>query len=150
MKTVLLVDDEIEFVTVMSDLLTARGFEVESCRNGTDALARIKARPVDALVADVVMEGAVGTALLQRVHAIPGCEDTPVIFMSGMSERRVRRIIEGRYLFLQKPFSTDALVSAITEACDGAGEGSGDGSELAPSYRSRAPEDAESGRPHTG
>ncbi len=138
MKTVLLVDDEIEFMTVVSDLLSARGFRVETCRNGTDALDRIKARPFDAFVADVVMEGTVGTALLQGIHSSPGCENMPVIFMSGMPERRVRLIIEGNYVFLHKPFSTDALVSAVNGACDH----SGDCSQSTLGYPWGAPEDA--------
>lgn len=142
MKTVLLVDDELEFMTVVSDLLTARGLRAETSRNGTDALARIKAHPFDALLADVVMEGTVGTALLQGIHATPGREDMPVIFMSGMPERRVRRIIEGDYVFLHKPFSTDALISAITAACDR--------SQSAPSHRRWTPEEAGGVRPQAG
>lgn len=116
MKTVLLVDDEVGLLSVLSGLLTARGYVVVASTNGTDAMAKIRDQPFDAVVCDVVMEGKVGTALLEEIRATPGCEAMPVVFMSCMPEGRVRRIIEGDYNFLHKPFTADQIVSAIETA----------------------------------
>lgn len=65
------------------------------------------------MLSDVVMEGAVGTALLEAIRAIPGRYLTRVIFMSSMPERRVRSLIEGDYAFLHKPFTRDELAAAV-------------------------------------
>ncbi len=112
MQTVLLVDDEVQMLEAVAGMFAAHGWDVRTSRNGTDAVAQARDQDFDLVVSDVVMEGIVGTALLEEIRAIAG-QDTPVIFMSNMPERRVRAIIEGDYSFLRKPFTGDDLMRTV-------------------------------------
>lgn len=113
MRAVLLVDDEIPMLEAVAGMFVARGWDVTTSRNGTDAVARASERDFDLVVSDVVMEGIVGTALLEEIRAVSGTY-VPVIFMSNMPERRVRGIVEGEYGFLRKPFRGDDLMRAVS------------------------------------
>ena len=61
---VLLVDDERFARTVYSDYLRAAGFDVEVAADAEAALAILKARHFDVLVADVILPGSSGLDLL--------------------------------------------------------------------------------------
>ena len=113
MKTVLLVDDEPSMLEAISDMFTSHGWDVVTSRNGTDAAARVGERAFDLVLADVVMEGLVGDALLYQIRASPAGADTRTIFMSNMPEARVRSIIDGDYEFVRKPFSFDQLMRGV-------------------------------------
>lgn len=115
MLTVLLVDDEPALLAGMREMLQRLDCTVVSAADG-DAAARLAdGRPFDLVLTDVVMEGLVGTALLDHVRSSPANSGTPVAFMSNMPEARVRRIVEGEYLFIHKPFTLRDLRRLLDE-----------------------------------
>ena len=116
MQSVLLVDDELPMLEAMSSVFTANGWEVVISRNGTDAAAVAEKSSFDLVLTDVVMEGLVGTALLEAIRTSHGSAQAPIVFMSSMPESRVRRLIEGVYGFVQKPFTFDQLMNAVAGA----------------------------------
>ena len=52
--SVLLVDDEEEFVSALSERLMLRGIEVETALDGREALARFAEKPADVIILDWV------------------------------------------------------------------------------------------------
>lgn len=116
MLNLLVVDDEAPMRNALAQMLRARGLSVETCRNGTEAVELLRRRSVDAVLCDVVMDGLVGTSLLREIRECPGGTYIPVVFMSGMPERRVRAAIEGQYAFIRKPFEFDHLMRVIDDA----------------------------------
>lgn len=117
---VLLIEDESAVLRAIWGMFASRGLAVIACRNGDDAVELLARRPVDVVVSDVVMEGLVGTALLNAIRALPGHAHTPVIFMSSMPEARVRDLVEGDYEFVRKPFDFDVLMRTIARVTDDA------------------------------
>jgi DNA-binding NtrC family response regulator len=116
MLTVLVVDDERPMLDALARMLRARGLNVETCRNGNEAVELLRHRSVDAVLTDVVMDGLVGTGLLREIRSCPEGTYIPVVFMSHMPERRVRGAIEGNYAFIRKPFDFDKLMQVIDDA----------------------------------
>ena len=117
MKTsVLLVDDEREFVDVLAQRLEVRGFVVSTSYSGDEAVAKVREQSPDVVVLDVVMPGKNGIDTLQEIKRLEPLVE--VIMLSGQST--VQAAIDGMKLgafdYLLKPTETDELVEKITRA----------------------------------
>lgn len=116
MRSVLIVDDSEAEAIALGRRLASEGWWAMTRSDGSAALAALSTRPFDLVIADVVMEGTVGTALLEAIRATPDRYLMPVVFMSAMPERRVRSLIDGDYAFVRKPFTAGELTTAINLA----------------------------------
>ena len=67
--SVLLVDDEIEFVTTLAERLSLRGITVRTAVSGEEALRMIEAEQPQAVVLDVRMPDISGMVVLQQIKA---------------------------------------------------------------------------------
>ena len=114
--SVLLVDDEDEFLEVTSTVLGRRGFKVFTALSGAMALEFLERRRVDVVVLDMKMPGMSGAEAFERIkQAIPGI---PVIVLTGHGsvDQAFTMSKEGVYDFLQKPCNIDSLTSVIRAA----------------------------------
>ncbi len=121
-ERILVVEDEELVRRLMEETLSAGGFEVFSAASVEEALAlyqRLAGR-VDLLVSDVVLPGHrngldLADALRREQPRLP------VLLSSGYTDRRSRwpLIVERGFAFLQKPFSTTALLQAVAETLQG-------------------------------
>lgn len=118
MLNILVVDDEPSLLEGVSNMLAGAGFSVSTCSNGDEAVRQLRKRSFDMVLSDVIMEGLVGTALLNAIRAIPEYADVPVVFMSNMPERRVRRLIDGDYALIRKPFQLEDLMRVAESAAN--------------------------------
>jgi len=119
--SVLLVDDEIEFLAAMARTLDRRGIDVYTASCGEEALGRLRQQPVDVLVLDVRMPGLDGEALYDLVRREqPGL---PVIMLTahGTLHQAFRMSREGVVAYLCKPCDVDDLVARVQEAARAAG-----------------------------
>ena len=117
MKTrVLIVDDEKEFVKVLSKRLLIRDYDVTASLSGEDAIEKVKAYNFDVVILDVAMPGMDG---IETLHEIKGIKPlTEVIMLTGHAS--VETAIEGMKLgaldYLKKPCETEDLVAKINKA----------------------------------
>lgn len=113
---VLLVDDEPEFVQVLSERMEARGLEVETAKNGPAALEKVRERAFDAIVLDMLMPGMDGLETLKKLREIN--PDLQVIMLTGHAtlKKGVEAIKEGAMDFLEKPADLGELMQKIKEA----------------------------------
>jgi CheY-like chemotaxis protein len=121
-ETVLMVEDEGALRTLTSNLLEMCGYIVLTAKNGAEALdiSQRHSDPIDLLLTDMVMPGISGRVLAdQLVQLRPRIK---VVYMSGYTGQAVgaRGILDPGSLFLQKPFTRDALARKLREALDGA------------------------------
>jgi two-component system, OmpR family, response regulator len=114
---VLLVDDEIEFISAISERLSLRDIEVQTASSGEEALYFLEADPPDVMVLDVMLPGIRGTELLKLMK-----QEYPliqVILITG-AEVSTRERIEGMRLgafdYLLKPLSIEELVDKLRKA----------------------------------
>ena len=114
--SVLLVDDEVEFLETLEKRLKKRKLSVTGARNGEDALELLQRVPVDVVVLDVKMPGMGGLEVLRRIKELkPRVE---VIMLTGHAN--VEMAIEGMELgafdYLMKPMDIDELLYKLQDA----------------------------------
>lgn len=119
-ERILVVDDEAPIRALTTEILGHAGVLVTTAASGEEALRRLESVQYDLVVADVRMPGMDGATLYDHI-----CERWPqmqhrVIFVTGDidGERTGRRLARGDLRFLEKPFDTNALISAIRAALD--------------------------------
>jgi DNA-binding response OmpR family regulator len=111
----LVVDDEQDFVDLMTFNLRMHGFEVFSARNGLDALAKARRLQPDLVVLDIMMDGIDGYTLCEILRRQLSTRDIPVIMVTAASGQiaRYHGLAVGASEFLHKPFTSQELVRAI-------------------------------------
>jgi DNA-binding NtrC family response regulator len=114
--TVLLVDDEVDFVTVLAERLQARGLDVDTAANGQTALDMAAQRAYDAILLDMAMPGLDGVQTLKGLLSIN--PDLQVILLTGQATlaQAVEAMKLGALDLLEKPADILALVDRIDEA----------------------------------
>jgi len=117
-ETVLLVEDEEAVLTLGAKLLEQLGYKVLAANGPNRALqlAEEYEGPIHLLMTDVVMPDMNGRDLRQRlISRRPGLKS---LFMSGYTANVIAHhgILEEGILFLQKPFSRQALAAKLREA----------------------------------
>jgi putative two-component system response regulator len=112
---ILVVDDARENRTLLDRLLTAQGYMVQTAEDGTAALASIAKGPPDIVLLDVTMPGLDGFEVCRRVKADPATRLTPVVLITGLSDResRIAGIDAGADDFVNKPFDAEELKARI-------------------------------------
>jgi CheY-like chemotaxis protein len=114
-ETILVVEDEEELLALVKDLLESHGHTVLCALAPSEALAAVETTKVkiDILITDVVMPGMNGKELKERLEMIYPSLQT--LFISGYTADIVakRGVLEEGMYFLQKPFTTTALLKKI-------------------------------------
>lgn len=113
---VLLVDDEIDFTTSLSRVLTHRGFAVEVSSDGLSGLARIMQGNYDVVVLDVKMPGMNGIQVLTEIRRL--LLPTRVILLTGHFSLpdEENTLKNGAFAYLLKPYPILKLVELIENA----------------------------------
>lgn len=111
---ILVVDDELAVLEVMSEMLQTAGWQVEALSSAQLALQKIKRNRYDALVLDLYMPDLPGLLLHSKLKFIDRELWTRTIFVSGhFSTEDLRRSLEGTPRFVAKPFKSEALVGVV-------------------------------------
>ena len=116
METILIVDDEKNYLLVLSAVLEDDGYEVLTALNGSEALEIQKRSDLDLIVTDMKMPGMSGIELLENIKAID--PDLPVIMMTahGTVDKAVEAMQKGAYSYILKPFDNDRLIIYVKKA----------------------------------
>jgi DNA-binding NtrC family response regulator len=113
---VLLVDDEEDFLSTLSERLVVRGLKVTAVTRGEDAVAKIDEQTYDLIVLDLAMPGIGGLEAMKRIKMKQ--PDAEIIILSGQGS--IKTSIEAMKLgaedFLQKPVDMADLLQKISDA----------------------------------
>jgi len=117
-KRLLIVDDDQDFLEVLSDILRSGGYSVVAADSGAAALGMLNgAQEVDLLVTDLSMPGMDGISLIQ--HAQQRRQQLPVVLLTGLADDGVAatlgRVLNGRYAVLRKPVEARQLLERVGE-----------------------------------
>ena len=116
METILIVDDEKNYLTILSALLEDEGFEVLTAPGGTEALEVHKSSDLDLILTDMKMPKMDGIELLENIKE---CDpDLPVIMMTahGTVDKAVEAMQKGAYTYVLKPFDNERLIIYVKKA----------------------------------
>jgi PAS domain S-box-containing protein len=112
--SVLVADDDADMRQYLGRLL-ASTYEVEGVSDGRSALAAVRRRAPDLVLADVMMPGLDGFGLLAELRADPGTKAVPVVLLSARAgeESRVEGLAARADDYLVKPFSARELLARV-------------------------------------
>ena len=115
---ILVADDDESARTGLAELLSTWGYEVEQAIDGKDALERAPAFGPTVVVADLVMPGLDGVALLKPLAELN--PNTAVILLTGHAtvETAVSAMREGAYDYLTKPVDARRLRVLLDKAVE--------------------------------
>jgi len=126
-KTVLIIDDDRDFVCAIEALLQSAGYQVRSAFNGPDGMHLAKMLRPDLILLDIIMaERTEGLFLLQEARRIPELSTIPVIVMSSIyADQPIFRVSpEAGWLpadlFLAKPVDPARLLEEVRRLIDSA------------------------------
>lgn len=111
--TLLLVDDDATFRSVLSRALEKRGFSVTTADSVESALPLAQANPPEFAVIDLKMHGASGLVLVQTLHELDPA--TRIVMLTGYASiaTAVEAIKLGATQYLSKPANADEIVAAF-------------------------------------
>src|SRR6476661_6782401 len=116
---ILVVDDEADIRTLLKELLSEEGYEVDVAANAAQARASRARQVPDLVLLDIWMPDVDGITLLREWSAgvADGC---PVVMMSGHStvETAVEATRLGAFDFVEKPLSLAKLLRTVERALD--------------------------------
>ncbi len=116
MYSILVIDDEPNYLIVLSELLRDEGFEVYTAPGGREGLEIVREVDIDIVISDMQMPEMDGLQLLQKIKKINA--GLPVIIITAYAEveKAVLAMQSGAFSYLAKPFSNDELIVNINKA----------------------------------
>ncbi|MCL7487600.1 MAG: response regulator [Desulfobulbaceae bacterium] len=114
--SVLLVDDEEQFLDMLSQRLGTRGLKVNTVTSGEEALDRVTDHNYDAIVLDLAMPGMNGIETLKQIKEKR--PDIEIIMLTGHANVKdgIEAMKIGAEDFLEKPIDINVLLEKISEA----------------------------------
>jgi CheY-like chemotaxis protein len=130
-KTILLVDDDVDFVESNTVMLEAFGYRVISATDGSRALALASAEHPDLMILDIMMTyDTEGFDVAREVRSRPELRDMKILMVSGIvSEKKLGGMPkpDGQWLpverVLEKPIDPPKLIAEVQRLLQGAGGG---------------------------
>ncbi len=118
MRTILVVDDEPNYLIVLSEILREEGFEVFTAKSGIEGLPVVKDSDIDLVISDMKMPRMDGIQFLENIKKIN--RQLPVILITAYAEveKAVEAMRLGAFNYIAKPFSNEALLASVDKAIE--------------------------------
>ncbi len=112
---ILIVDDVLENLRLLSEILHQHGYKVRSVTNGSMALRTVQTKPPQLILLDIQMQGMNGYEVCDRLKSDPATREIPVIFLSAIDEllNKVKAFEVGASDFITKPFQVEEVLVRI-------------------------------------
>jgi putative two-component system response regulator len=108
---ILVVDDEVQILKLLSAQLAPQGFELLTATSGEQALELARGIDIDLVILDVLMPGMNGFEVCRRIKGNEATRLLPVILLTALqdSESRLKGIKAGADDFISKPANREEL-----------------------------------------
>jgi two-component system NtrC family response regulator len=118
MHSILVVDDEPNYLIVLSELLRDEGYEVFTADSGISGLKIARETDLDMVISDMKMPGMDGIELLAKLKEFN--QHLPVILITAYAEveKAVEAMHLGAFTYLAKPFSNEQLLASVSKAVE--------------------------------
>lgn len=112
---ILVIDDTPENLTLLSNMLTERGYKVRSVTKGSAGLRGARAAPPDLILLDIRMPEMDGYRVCAELKADDRTREIPVIFLSALGEAidKVKAFQSGGVDYITKPFQVEEVLARI-------------------------------------
>jgi len=138
-KKILIVDDELDMITFISEILEDHGYTSISAKDGVEGLEALRRENPDLVLLDLMMPKKSGITLFQELRKDPNLSHIPVVIVTGISDvtgvdfrnhmfkqplQDEKKFVETTGLtkytipdgYIEKPFDPDGLIKAVKEA----------------------------------
>ncbi len=114
---VLIVDDEVEFASTLSERLALRDYDVKAVYCAEDAIAVVRSEPPDVVLLDLKMPGMSGLELINIIKQFD--PSIQVVILTGqLITQDEAEVISGReFDTITKPVDLGELITRINNAC---------------------------------
>lgn len=108
---ILIVDDEIDIVSMLKDYFEINGYDVITATGGFDAIKKAEKQP-DIILLDINMPEVDGLTVCQRIRKFVSC---PILFLTARIEDsdKIKGFGIGADDYIVKPFSIDELGARV-------------------------------------
>ncbi|MBE9103278.1 response regulator [Vacuolonema iberomarrocanum] len=111
--TILIVDDQIDNIQVLTLFLETQGYSVTYALSAKDTLQRLNAIQPDLILLDLFMPDINGLELCKQIKEKPTCHDIPVIFLTASHDERhvITAFEQGAADYMTKPFNAKEVLA---------------------------------------
>jgi CheY-like chemotaxis protein len=122
MASILLVDDDDEFLAMLSEVLERAGYQVQQASDGEQAIKLYRKHPTDLVITDLVMPEKEGIQLIVELRRLN--HKVKIIAISGAGQTLQNEYLRmakalGAKRVLGKPFPVDQILEAVREVLEG-------------------------------
>jgi len=116
MYSILIIEDDPSYCSMMELILQMEGFDVRTASDGQSGLALLRDKRPDLILCDIMMPEMDGHSVLAALKGDAALVDIPFIFVTAMGEREQVRggMSAGADDYLPKPFTAAELLAAVT------------------------------------
>lgn len=113
--TILIADDELINLQVLTNQLVMEGYEVVAVSNGEDVLEQMRKRPVDLLILDIMMPKLSGYEVCRQLRESYQLTDLPIIMLTARNQTgdKVAAFEAGANDYLIKPCNKSELLARV-------------------------------------
>lgn len=116
-KKILIIDDDIEMVKMITKRLVADNYEVVSSCNGIEGLEKARGENPDLIILDIRMPQMDGHTMLRNLkHFKAKTRNIPVIILTAYEGLKDLFDLEGANDYILKPFDDQDLLLRISRA----------------------------------
>lgn len=117
MSTVLIIEDSLTDMEVVSSCLRRGGLNVMTANDGNDAITKISSQKPDVIILDIVLPDKSGFELCRELKAEAGTSKIPVVFCSTKATEMDKfwGIKQGADAYLTKPVDQEQLLQTVKQ-----------------------------------
>lgn len=119
MKKILIIEDELAYLTLLRDQLTVEGYRVIAAENGEEGLRIIKKEKLDLILLDIRMPKMDGMTMLELLRKDEEIKETKVIMLTNLTpdDKIIRGVVTGQpaYYFVKSDTQFSDLLAKIKE-----------------------------------
>lgn len=115
MSKILVIDDDLDILSVMEILLSMKGYNVEVTAKGENTFPKIETFKPDLILLDVLISGYDGRVICKQLKTNEETKHIPVIMFSAHPGAAATIADYGANDFISKPFDVDHLLRKVKE-----------------------------------
>jgi PleD family two-component response regulator len=110
---ILIVDDQLYSLQLLTTIFSAAGYQVREAVNGLQAIEAVQSTLPDLILLDIMMPNMNGYQVCERLKADPHTQMIPIIFVSALddTESKVNAFAAGAIDYITKPFRKGEMLA---------------------------------------
>ena len=122
MKTILIVDDDVDIVDLVENRLKKNNYDVIFANNGSDGIKKAVEQKPDLIIMDILMPQMTGGEAVKILKSFEDTQNIPILFFTAMTlnsnlskDSDIDQVnVDGKfYPAISKPFEPNKLLSTI-------------------------------------